>query len=477
MARGTWGEGFEAITPPSTSYQLLRRVVDVSPGEAKATVASFFYFFFILSSYFVLRPIRDEMAVASGVRNLPYMFAGSLAAMLVANPIFAALVVRYPVRRFITITYQFFALNLVLFYLAARTGLDPVWTGRVFFVWTSVFNLFVPSVFWSFMADTFRSGQAKRLFGFIALGGTCGSIVGSSLTGWLARPLGVSNLLLVSFVLLEAAALVVAFFPAVAAPAEADAEASADDEPVRGRRGRAGRGERQAIGGSMWDGFTRLVQSPYLLAIGLFLILYTLGSTVLYFAQTEIIGKYYTGREARTEILARIELAGQTLTVITQAFLTARIIRVAGLAAALAIMPAISMIGFAALGASTWGVTPMLWTFMAFAVLRRASNFAITNPSMEILYTVVPRDDKYKAKSFIETFIYRAGDQLGAVGYASLAALGLTLAGISWVSVPLAAIFLALGVWLGRRQRQIARDENRTSDRAPATDATMAAGA
>lgn len=442
------------VGAPRPVHRLLRAVVDVEPTEVRAMLLSALYFFFTLASYFVLRPIRDEFGVASGVRNLPWLFAGTLAAMLVANPLYAALVVRFPVRRFIAITYQFFVFNLLLFYVGARMGADEIWMGRVFWVWTSVLNLFVVSVFWSVMVDIFRSGQAKRLFGFIAVGGTLGSIAGSGTTAFLVQSVGTVNLLLISAVLLELAALVVRILPASVPDVRGEADVPGDTQGAESARASAAR---RPIGGSVWSGFTHVARSPYLSGIALFLLLYTFGSTVLYFAQAEIVGKYFTDREARTAVLAQIEFTTQAITALTQAFLTGRIIRVIGLPAALAIMPAVSMVGFAAIGVSMWGVTPLLATFVALAVLRRATNFAITNPSMEILYTVVTREDKYKAKGFIETFVYRAGDQLAAWGYAGLAALGLGLAGISWVSVPLAALFVAVGIWLGRRQQELAR--------------------
>jgi len=426
-------------------------MVDVRPGEERATLLACLYFFFTMASYFVLRPIRDEMAVASGVKSLSWLFAGTMTAMLLVNPLYGALVVRFPVKRFIAITYQVFALCLVLFYLLWRAGVNPTWTGRVFFVWTSVFNLFVVSVFWSVMADSFRSAQAKRLFGFIAVGGTLGSITGSAITATLVRALGSVNLLLVSMVLLEAAALLVALLPAPGPGAvrDDDAAAEADAGPALRRR---------AIGGSMWAGITHVMRSPYLTGIAGFLILYTLGSTVLYFAQTDIIGAHFASRDARTEALARIELTVQSVTALTQLFLTGRLIRTIGLPAALALMPAISVIGFAALGISGWGLVPVLGTYVAFNVARRASNYAVLNPAMEVLFTVVPREDKYKAKSFIETFVYRLGDQLGAWGYAGLAASGMGLPAISWVAVPVSMLFLGVGVWLGRRQVAMARE-------------------
>ena len=447
--------------PRPPGYELLRRVVDVEPGEVRAMLLSTLYFFFTLASYFVLRPIRDEFGVASGVRNLPWLFAGTLALMLVANPLYAAIIVRFPVRKFIAITYQFFVMNLLLFYAATRMGADPKVMGVVFWMWTSVMSLFVVSVFWSVMVDIFRSGQAKRLFGFIAVGGTFGSIAGSATTALLVRGIGTVNLLIVSAVLLEIAAVMAMLIPASVPDTRGDAHVQ--PETTEAQTSRLAR-ERKPIGGSLWAGFTHLVRSRYLTAIAAFLLLYTFGSTVLYFAQTEIIGMYYTDRDARTAVLAQIELTTQVLTAVTQAFLTGRIIRVFGLPAALALMPVLSVIGFAAIGMSAWGVTPLLATFVALAVLRRAANFAVTNPSMEILFTVVTREDKYKAKSFIETFLYRAGDQIAAWGYAGLAAVGLGLAGISWVSVPLAITMVALAIWLGHRQQRLAQDHLAVSD-------------
>ncbi len=401
------------------------------------------YFFFLFSSYFILRPIRDAFAVASGVSKLPWLFAGTLAAMLAANPVFSALVVRFPVRRFFGITYQFFALNLLTFYVLGprHQGESSVWIGRVFFVWVSVFNLFLPSMFWAFMADHFRSDQAKRLFGFIGVGGTIGSIVGSGVTALLAQLIGPNNLLLISIAFLEIAALTVAIFPA----RQGERGSTRDPE------------ERAAIGGKVWAGLTRVAQSRYLTAIAGLVFLYVVGNTVLYFEQTDIVGRYFKSHTARTEFLARIELAAQSLTAFTQAFLTGRVIRWIGLSATLAIIPALSALGFAFIGASAIGLLPLLGTYVVFVVLRRGLNFALANPAKEILFTTVSREDKFKAKSFIDTFVYRAGDQVTAWTYGGLAAMGVGLAAIAWAAVPVSLVFLALGIWLGRRHEERTR--------------------
>ena len=395
---------------------------------ARRVIGLFFRFFFVLAGYFILRPIRDEVAAVSGVSKLPWLFAGTLIVTLIFNPLFSSLVVRFPPRRFIAFSYHFFVANLLVFYFVMKFGTPSVWIGRAFFVWTSVFNLFVVSIFWSFMADVFRSDQAKRLFGFIGVGGTLGSITGSALTATLASRIGTVNLLLISGLLLEIAVGFVVMFPATS-----------------GGDGKARR-ETAPIGGSAFAGITHLFRSPYLLGICAFLILYTIGSTFLYFQQSDIVGRSFVTREARTAVLARIELAVQILTVTTQVFFTGRLIRWLGLAAALALLPALTLLGFASLG-----LLPTFATLAVFIVIRRGANFALTNPAMEVLFTVVPREEKYKAKSFIETFVYRGGDQIGAWAYAGLAALGIGATGLAFAAIPLAALWFVNGLWLGRQ--------------------------
>ncbi|MEP6492519.1 MAG: MFS transporter [bacterium] len=451
-------------------HAILRRAVDVRRGEVGSMLTSFAFFFFLLSSYFVLRPIRDAVAAASGVSKLPWLFAGTLTVTLIFNPMFSALVVRFPVRRVIPISYHFFVVNILAFYAvlrfvsSAEGSTVDIWMGRAFFVWTTVFALFNTSIFWSLMADVFRSDQAKRMFGFIGVGGTLGSIVGSAVTAALAPTIGAVNLLLISAALLEIAILVVTWFPLVQQGA-----ANARQAGARVSRGR-GTDDGDVIGGSVWAGFTSVVRSPYLLAICAFLILYTVGSTFLYFQQSDIVGRFYSGSAARTAVLARLELAAQVLTVVTQIFFTGRIIRWLGLTATLALLPLMSMFGFGMLG-----MMPIFATLAAFTVIRRASNFALTNPAMEVLFTVVPREDKYKAKNIIETFVYRGGDQVGAQVYAGLAAVGLSLAGISFVAVPLSAVWLGLAVWLGRRQAVLAGQVERARVDIPPAGETVPA--
>ncbi len=404
--------------------------------------ASAFYFC-VLCAYYVIRPIRDDMGVAGGVENLPWLFTGTLLGMALANPPYAALVSRLPRLQFITYTYRFFEANLLIFFgLLLMTGAaQQIWIGRVFFIWTSVFNLFVVSVFWAFIVDVFSREQGKRLFGFIAAGATVGAISGSAITASLVSVLGSTPLLLVSVVLLEVAVFAMRRLSAIATTLRtttgtATAATVEDSSP---------------IGGGMLAGLSRAVSSPYLLNVSVYMLLFAITSTLLYFQQADIAARAFTDRAARTGFFARIDLVVNTLTLVTQVFLTSRILKALGVALTLSILPLLSVIGFAWLGA-----TPTIAAIVVLQVARRAGNFAIARPTREVLFTVLPREDKYKAKNFIDTVVYRLGDQVGAWSYAALGWFGLTLSGIAWAAVPVSAVWLANSFWLGRRQERLA---------------------
>jgi AAA family ATP:ADP antiporter len=428
-----------ASEPEGAAGRLLRRLSAARPDETRALAWSWLYIFSILSSYYIIRPIRDEMGVASGVENLPWLFTGTLLAMIAVNPPFAALVRRLPRARFIPVAYRFFIANLLLFFLLLKfsTPEQNIWIGRVFFIWTSVFNLFVVSIFWALMVDVFNSEQAKRLFGFIAAGATLGGIVGSSLTAGLAEQVGPVYLLLASAGLLEIAVIGARRLSHLSVALRANPSAESAEAPV---------------GGKVLAGLTHALRSPYLFNISVYMLLYAITSTFLYFEQAAVVGQSFTDRAARAAFFAKIDLAVNVLTLGTQLFLTERIIRVLGTALTLTLLPGLSAVGFAALG-----VAPTVAIVVAFQVLRRAGNFALARPAREVLFTVVPREDKYKAKSFIDTVVYRSGDQLGAWSYGLLSFLG--LAGIAFVAVPLSVAWLLNGFWLGRKQEASAANQ------------------
>jgi AAA family ATP:ADP antiporter len=377
--------------------------------------------------------------VAGGVENLPWLFTGTLLGMLAVNPPFAALVASLPRMRFIALTYRFFIANLLIFALLlyAATGAQNIWIGRVFFIWTSVFNLFVVSIFWAVMVDVFDSEQGKRLFGFIAAGATLGGIMGSSLTAALANHVASTMLLIFSALLLEVAIFSVRHLARLSGALHAAPAAPSDEPP---------------IGGSALAGVVHAFKSPYLANVGAYVLLFTITSTFLYFQQAEIARQSFADRGARTAFFARIDLWVNILTFGAQLFFTARVLQAIGVGVTLALLPGLSVIGFSSLA-----LAPSMTVLVLYQVLRRAGNFAFARPTREVLFTVVEREDKYKAKSFIDTVVYRTGDQLGAWSYAGLGLIGLGMAGISLVAVPLSLLWLCNSLWLGWRQEKMAR--------------------
>lgn len=414
-------------------FRLLRRLIDVRPEELRALGWSWLYILAVLSSYYVIRPIRDEMGVAGGVENLPWLFTGTLAGMLAVNPPFAALVAKLTRARFISIAYRFFMANLLVFFalLEVATPEQNIWVGRMFFIWLSIFNLFVVSIFWALMVDVFNSEQGKRLFGFIAAGATLGGVLGSSLTVILARQVSAGYLLWISILLLEVAVFSVRHLSGLS-------------EALRLRP--AARRE-PPIGGGILSGITHAFKSTYLLNVSGYMLLFSITSTFLYFQQAEIARISFADRAARTAFFAQIDLAVNVLTLGTQLFLTSRLLRALGVAVTLALLPGLSVLGFAA-----FGLAPTIAVVVAFQVLRRAGNFAVARPTRELLFTVISREDKYKAKSFIDTAIYRFGDQLGAWSYQLFSFIGFGLSGIAFVAVPLSAAWMVNAFWLGRKQ-------------------------
>lgn len=442
------GDSSTDVNPPDAGgpiYRLLRRFLDVRPGETRALGWSWLYIFSVLSSYYILRPVRDDMGVAGGIENLPWLFTGTLAGMIAVNPPFAALVARLPRVRFIAIAYRFFIANLLIFavLLYAASAEQNIWLGRIFFIWTSIFNLFVVSVFWALMVDVYDSEQSKRLFGFIAAGATLGGIAGSSITASLAKQISPVYLLLISAALLEVAVFGVRRLSRLSQALSRQPAMRSDEAP---------------IGGSVFSGVTHALKSPYLLNVSVYILLFTITSTFLYFQQAEIARQSFADRGARTAFFASIDLWVNILTLGAQLFLTHRLLRRVGVAATLAILPALSVLGFAALASM-----PTIAVLVAYQVLRRAGNFAFARPTREVLFTVVPREDKYKAKSFIDTVVYRLGDQVGAWSYAGLGVLGLGMTGVALVAVPISCAWLINSWWLGRKQEKMVKEPAKVS--------------
>jgi AAA family ATP:ADP antiporter len=412
---------------------LLSRLTRALPHELPAALLAFVYFFALLAGYYVLRPIRDEMAVQAGQAELSGLFTAVFVSMLVLVPVFGALTARFPRRRMLPWLYAFFVLNLMGFHAAFDPGgANAPWVARAFFVWVSVFNLFAISVFWSYMADLFDTTQAKRLYGFIAAGGTAGALAGPSLTALFVTLVGTKGMLLVSagFLSLAIGAIVLL------------GRWSRRNAPVA--RGDAER----PIGGSVWGGVLDIVRSPYLIGICLFLFGYSLLSTFLYFQQTELLPAAIKDSAERTRMLALTDLAVNVLTLALQVFAFGALIRRLGTGFMLCAMPVVAIVGFAALALS-----PTLATLIAFGVTRRAGEYAITKPARETLFNALSPEEKYKAKNVIDTLVHRTGDTASSWIFTGLKSLGMSLSAMSWLAVPIAGAWLAVAAWLGRAQR------------------------
>ena len=389
----------------------LCRVLRAERHELPALGWAFAYFFLLLCSYYLLRPVRDSLAVAAGAQVLQKLFLASFLVMLALVPVFGWLCAQLPRAKLLPAVYGFFALNLVVFSVA----LHPL----VFFVWLGVFNLFVVSVFWSFMSDVFSTSQAARLYGSVAAGGSCGAIAGPLVAA--TAPLGNTGLLLL------AGALLLLSTACIAALSRWSRKYPKE-----------GKSADQPLGGSILAGAKAALSSPFLLAICGYLLCYTMLSTALYYQQVEIVREAVPAAE-RTRFFARVDLTVNSLTLLIQLFAFSRLTGLLGPIGMLALMPALSVAGFLWLGA-----TPTLAALVAFGVTRRVGEFAISKPARETLFTVVPREERYKAKNFIDTVVYRGGDALAGWAFAGPAAFLAAGVSVAWT---------ALGVFLGSRMR------------------------
>lgn len=427
-----------------------RRLLNLKRDELVPCLWAAAYFFCLLCAYYILRPLREEMGIHGGIENLVWLFWATMAVMLLATPVFGGLVARLPRRSFIPITYRFFALNLLIFYAALyllpASGDRAL--GYVFYVWLSVFNLFAVSVFWALMADLFPLPASKRVFAFIAIGGTLGAIAGSHLTAQLVELTGRPSMFLFSILFLEAAVQCVRGVRITTAHrASWGRIEQAEISPVAPPRDNTVAPPSLA---SAWRGLTATLVSPYLLGISTYLFLFTFTSTLVYFVQAQIIESAVVGRAARAALFARIDLWVNLLTLAAQLFITGRMMAWLGVGPTLGFLPAVSTLGFLGLG---W--RPTLPTLVSFQVVRRAANYGVSRPARETLFTVLSPEEKYKAKSFIDTFVYRGGDALGAAAV-SMFALDRGASGAP-LAVGISAVWLALSFVLAAAQQRRAR--------------------
>ena len=423
------------------SQAFWQRLLNIRRDELAPVLLSALFFFCVLTALMVLRPAREALGMQRGIEAVRWLFMGTALITLMVNPLFGWLVSRLRRMQFISATYLFFAFSLLVFYLLmmlAPSRIGAV-TGQVFYVWFSVFNLFSVMVFWALMADRFSLEQSKRFFGTIAVGGTLGAIFGPWLATRLAVPLGTSSLLLVSIAFLMLALMIAA---TIAHRQPPGAESSPQQRQAA---------EQALIGGSAWEGLRAVMRSRYLLGITAYVLILAVMATFIYFTRLQMVAELESGVDDRTTLFAYIDLITQGATLLLQLLVAGHVMRRFGVAVALTLLPLTAMLGF--LGLALIG---SLAALIVFEAAFRAVQRALMRPARETLFTVVSREDKYKAKAFIDTFVYRGGDVVGAQLEGALMRLAMGLSALASVAVPLALVWAALGVWLGRAQQQAA---------------------
>lgn len=389
------------------------------------------------------------MGISAGVDNLQFLYLLTICVMLALVPLFGWMTSRWPRRKFLPFIYFFFIVNLLIYSALLRFFPDVEKVAQSFYLWVNVFNLFVVSVFWSFMTDLFDDQQAKRLFGFIAAGGSAGAITGPLVTSMLINVIAPHNLLLLSALFLMFA------IGCISKISNADEKMDAA-EPDKSTRVAAVSvvDKNKGLGGGLWSGVLLVWRSPYLLGICVLMLSYSVLSTFLYFQQVQIIADEFADDNARTVMFAKVDLLVNVLTILCQLFVTGKLLKWIGLGLSLALVPAVLAIGLVVLGsASSLGLS-LLPVVIILQVVRRTGYYAIINPAREALYVVLSRAEKYKAKNFIDTSVYRAGDAVSAWLSGGLRAAGFSLGNIAFMAVPLALVWMAVSIWLGRQHEK-----------------------
>lgn len=435
---------------------ILQRYFNVRSGELLPILMAGLYFFLILTSLAVLRPTRDALGMQRGIDELRWLFMVTLLLTLLVNPLFNLLVSRFRRLTFISLTHGFFCVNLVLFaglIVFAPQAIGER-TGQVFYVWMSVFNLFITMLFWALMADRFTLEQSKRIFGVIAVGGTIGAMSGSSIAVALSKVLGAPMLLLVAAVFLILATLA------------AWAVARLQPEHARAGDGKVDVRDSAVIGGSAWEGLRAVFRSRYLMGVAGYILILAVMVTFIYFTRLQMVADLGEDLDMRTGVLAQVDLAVQVSTLLLQLVVAGHLMKRFGVPLTLALLPVTVALGFIGLA-----IVGSLVALVIFEAIFRAVQRAIMRPARETLWTVVSREEKYKAKAFIDTFVYRGGDALGAQTEGLLRGLGMGLYALAMVAVPLALVWAVLGLWLGRRQALLAESGGDATIQATTVDA------
>ena len=421
--------------------RIIKATTKVEANELHATLLSFLFVFVLMTAYFIMRPVRDAMASDWSDAEVSLLWTMTFFLSLIAVSIYGAAISLVRFRLLVPGVYAFFALSFFVFYFGSTFIADPVFVDKGFYVWLSVFSLFHLSVFWSFMSDLFNKEQALRLFGIIATGASVGAIVGPLLTAELVASIGTSALMLVSATMLLIPIPIILVLERLKRTALGNADVSVD---LRAQ---------QAIGKNPLAGFSLFLKSPYLIGIGCFILLYVAIGSFVYFELKNLL-EVFT-REERTQIYAYIDFAVNSLAILTAMFVTSRITTRFGMATTLALIPALLAVGMLVIAFS-----PVIAVVAGLQVARRAGNYAITRPGREMLFTVVDRETRFKAKPVIDIVLYRGGDMMTAWAFTLLTSvIGLGLGAVAAVGVGIAAVWAVVGVYLGKAYQRVADEQ------------------
>jgi AAA family ATP:ADP antiporter len=427
----------------------LARLLKIEPDEVATVTLGFLMFFFLFAGYFVLRPVRETMGIAGGVKNLQWLFTGTFVATLAALPVFGWVAARVQRRRILYWVFGFFTLNLLLFALGFRLKPDDVWLARTFYIWLSMFNLIAISVAWSVLVDLFAAAEAKRLFALMASGASIGGLVGPLFGVLLVARIGHAGLLLLSAASLIASALCVHSIQRGrqqhSLPVGEGPPARTSLQPERGQR---------PLGGSPFAGATEVLRSPYLLSIALYVLLLASVSTFLYFDQARLVEAAYPLKTDQTRVFGMIDVIVQALAIVSQLFITGRLAQRLGVGVLLVVVPLLTVVGFAWLA-----LAPTFAVLAIVMVVRRSGEYAFVRPGREMLYTPLSAEAKYKAKNFNDTVVYRGADAVSGWVKTGVDMLAQHPAGAMVLGAVVAACWMLTGMSLAGRYRALERSE------------------
>ncbi len=422
---------------------VLQTFTNIRRHEVIPTIVAGVFFFCVLTALMVVRPAREALGMQRGIEAIRWLFYVTVAVTFAVNPLFGLLVSKFRRMVFISATYLFFAFGLFIFYclLVMAPAHVGQTSGQIFYVWFSVFNLFATMLFWALMTDRFSLDQSERLFGAVSIGGTLGAIFGPWLASILAKPMGTP------FLLLVAALFLILAVSAAWLLTQLQDEQIASSQPGQTRDA--------VIGGSAWEGLLTVIRSPYLLGISAYVLIVAIIATFIYFTRLQMVAALGVDTDTRTAAFAQIDLISQIATLLLQAFVTSHLMKRFGVPFTLALLPICVALGF--IGLAIFG---SLAALIALDATFRAVQRGVMRPARETLFTIMPRSERYKSKAFIDTFVYRGGDVVGAQTEGLLSRLGMGLTGLASFVVPLTLLWMALGIWLGATQGHRAKKSN-----------------